>query len=163
MAIVYNHMTKDTDEIFYVGIGADKTRAHKRAQRSRYWKSVVAKHGLRIVITHANVCWEEAQSIERYLIAFYGRRQDGGLLVNLTDGGDGVLGQRFSDQAKAKISKTLSGRKGRPMSEESKEKLRNAKLGVKSSEAHKASLRAAWVIRKQNKIINHDIRIKKAV
>lgn len=92
MAIVYVHKKSDTGEVFYVGIGTYRERAFRKAGRGQHWQRTVKKHGYKIEITHEGVCWEEACSIEKYLIYFYGRAdlKTGGL-VNRTDGGDGVF------------------------------------------------------------------------
>lgn len=92
MAIVYNHKKATTGEIFYIGIGLAKARAYTHHGRNKYWHRIVNKHGYVVQITHEGVCKEEAVSIERYLIYFYGRRDiKAGPLINLTDGGEGVI------------------------------------------------------------------------
>lgn len=104
MAIVYVHKRKDTDEVFYVGIGKTEKRAyHKSARRYKPWNDFVKNHKYYVEITHRDVCWEEACSIEKYLIAFYGRRDLGlGTLVNMTDGGDGV--KNLSQESRSKMA-----------------------------------------------------------
>ena len=90
MAIVYNHINKETKEVFYVGIGKSKTRAFIKRGRNALWKNIVTKYGYDIELTHQDISWEEACSIEKYLISFYGRRNLGkGTLCNMTDGGEG--------------------------------------------------------------------------
>jgi hypothetical protein len=96
MAIVYIHRRKDIQDpflnVFYVGIGNKKTRSKSLEGRTNHWFNIVNKHGYTIEITHEDVCWEEACAIEKYLISFYGRKDlKTGKLVNLTDGGDGLL------------------------------------------------------------------------
>ncbi len=123
MAYVYKHIRLDTEQIFYIGIGSDKGRLYKRAyrkhNRSNHWHNIVNKASYRVEITHDNITWEEAMSIERYLISLYGRQDKGtGILVNLTDGGDGVLG-----------IVTTAWNKGKSWSEESKRKMSLARLG----------------------------------
>jgi hypothetical protein len=91
MAIVYTHTRLDSNKVFYVGIGKHLRRAFDKRARNKYWYNVVNKHGYRVDITHKDLCWEEACSIEKYLIAFYGRFDlKAGCLVNLTDGGEGT-------------------------------------------------------------------------
>lgn len=97
MAIVYIHRRIDINDefknVFYVGIGKSKKRANETYHRRNcFWKNIVNKcGGFKVEITHTNLIWEEACSIERYLISFYGRKDLGlGNLCNLTDGGDGV-------------------------------------------------------------------------
>src|ERR1700721_1362165 len=111
MAIVYQHRTADTNELFYVGIGMDINRAQRIAQRSRIWTNVYKKHGRIVEILFSGISHDEAKQIEKYLIRFHGRRNDGGILVNLTDGGHGVVGRKISDEEKKRISQRLTGRK----------------------------------------------------
>tara|TARA_R110002126_G_scaffold172712_1_gene321496 strand:- start:1155 stop:1646 length:492 start_codon:yes stop_codon:yes gene_type:complete len=40
---VYGHYTKDSGELFYIGVGTGHRLNHKG--RNRYWKNIVAKHG----------------------------------------------------------------------------------------------------------------------
>lgn len=98
MAVVYTHTRLDNNVVFYVGIGAADRPYHKR-QRNRHWHNIVNKCGYRVDITHNDICIEEACSIERYLIAFYGRSdQNLGTLVNMTDGGEGTV--NISEESK---------------------------------------------------------------
>jgi hypothetical protein len=56
----------------------------------------------------------DALAAEVFLIAFYGRKDLGtGCLRNLTDGGDGVRGYRFSEEARKKNG---DARRGKPLS-----------------------------------------------
>lgn len=89
MAIIYLHKKKDTETVFYVGIGSTLKRAYEKINRNKYWKNIVSKYGYDIHITHKDICWEEACSIEKYLIDFYRKINP---LTNLTDGGEGTLG-----------------------------------------------------------------------
>lgn len=111
MAVVYTHIRLDSNEVFYVGIGAHKKRAFSRSSRNKYWYHIANKHGFKVVITHDNLIWEEACSIEKYLISFYGKFKDGGSLVNLTDGGDGVFGIKQSEYSKKRSHEVHFGSK----------------------------------------------------
>jgi hypothetical protein len=92
MAIVYQHRRKDNNEIFYIGIGLTDKRAYHIKYRGKFWKDYTSKYQYEVEITHQNIIWEEACVIEKYLISFYGRRDLGlGTLVNMTDGGDGLI------------------------------------------------------------------------
>lgn len=107
MAVVYQHKRNDTGEVFYVGIGSTEKRAYAKSKADRtnnHWFHVVNKAGYTVEIIMKDISWNEAQYAERYLIAFYGRRNLGtGSLVNLTDGGDGVCGMKHSEETKRKI------------------------------------------------------------
>lgn len=97
MAIVYKHIRKDTEEIFYIGIGKTEKRAYSKLCRSMFWKRIVEKTEYEVVILKSDITWEEAQKLETELITKYGRRDLGlGTLVNLTNGGQGTIGRVFN-------------------------------------------------------------------
>ena len=103
MAIVYQHIRKDNNQVFYVGIGKSEKRAYDKIRRYKPWKDLTKNHDFYVEITHRDICWEEACAIERYLIAFYGRRDLGaGCLVNMTDGGDGT--KNLSEESRSKMA-----------------------------------------------------------
>jgi group I intron endonuclease len=143
VAIVYLHKKKNTDSIFYVGIGSLESRAYSKSKRTELWHKYANKYGYDVDITHKNICWEEACSIEKYLISFYGKIcDDTGCLVNMTDGGDGTFGRKCNEITKAKISnkakERLSDKSRHPMfgkkqSLDSIEKNRLSQKGDKSS------------------------------
>jgi hypothetical protein len=107
VAIVYQHRRKDNYDIFYIGIGKTEARAYYAGKnRGKPWKDFVKNHEYYVEITHKDIIWEEACSIEKYLIAFYGRRDLGqGSLVNMTYGGDGIIGYKFTKSDIEKMSK----------------------------------------------------------
>lgn len=59
---------------------------------------------------------DRAFDLEMELIAFYGRKSQGGILCNMTDGGegncggDGIRGQHHSEEAKRKMSEAHKGK-----------------------------------------------------
>jgi hypothetical protein len=133
---VYLHTRQDINQPFYIGIGSDigKKRAFTKDGRNAFWHRVVAKHPCESKIIYEGLTWKEACEIEINLIAHYGRIRNGGILVNLTDGGEGTLGLICSEEKKILISErvkqafTLSGGngwKGRQHKESTKEILRN--------------------------------------
>jgi group I intron endonuclease len=81
---------------------------------------------------------------------------------NLTAGGEGTLGRSFvvSEETKAKISKTTKGRIGKPLSEETKQKLRDANLGKKASEETLKKMSAAQLTVQKGKIISEETKSK---
>ena len=130
MAIVYTHIRKDTNEIFYVGIGKTIARSKSKNNRNKYWHNIVNKVGYDIEIIHNNISWEEACELEKFYIKQYGRKDLGlGLLVNLTDGGEGIC--NVSLEARKKISESAKGEKN-PMYGRTNEK--NPMYGKKHSE-----------------------------
>lgn len=137
--LVYVHERPDTNAIFYVGKGTEK-RSKQTSNRSNYWHNIVAKAGgfcahivLRDLVEH------EALELEKALIAEM--RNNNVPICNLTDGGDGISGYKFSAETRQKMSERRKGRtsptKGKSLSEEHRNKLRLAKLGKKQSAEHK--------------------------
>lgn len=127
MAVVYQHIRKDTNEIFYVGIGSNIERAYD-TRRKKHWKSIVKKHGYDIVILHENVSWDEACLIEIDLIAKIGRQDLGtGPLVNLTSGGEGAPGRVVSETTRQLAREKQTGRR---YGDETKQKLSEMRIGV---------------------------------
>jgi hypothetical protein len=140
MAIVYQHRRLDTNEVFYIGIGKEKNRAYSKLNRNKYWKNIVNNYGYDIDILIDGCNWDNACEIERGMINSYGRWDLGkGQLVNMTDGGEGILGARRSEETKNKQSlsaignKNGKGNKGNHISEEAKKKMSLAKLGKPSN------------------------------
>lgn len=132
MAYIYQHVRLDTNEVFYIGIGRTKSRAHSKHHRSEYWHNIVNKAGYRIDIIAEGITWEQACQKEKELIAYYGRRDRGlGTLVNMTDGGDGAFGHIMSEEAKQKISNGLKGKKRNPHSEETRKKMSEVRKALK--------------------------------
>lgn len=130
--VVYQWIRKDGSP-YYIGIG--------NPRRPYTGKRTCGPHPPkeRIVILHENLEWEEACKIEKELIAFYGRKDIGtGILRNLTDGGDGILGYKHSEETKRKMSERLSGKNNpnycRKVSEETRKKLSESNKGRKVSE-----------------------------
>jgi hypothetical protein len=136
MAIVYEHLRNDTNEVFYVGIGENEKRAYSKYNRNPYWHNIVNKHGYTINIIHTDISWKYACEIEKELIAKYGRKNLGlGNLVNCTDGGEGILGLVHSEETRQRISEAKKGEKhhmfGKNLSEETKQKISESIKGEK--------------------------------
>lgn len=113
---VYIHYKVSDGAPFYVGKGKlHKHEPHRRAfepHSSRLWKSAVAEHGVRVELHASCSTDQEAQTLERHLIASIGRRDLGlGPLVNLTDGGDGHAGLIVSAETRAKRSLNARGKR----------------------------------------------------
>lgn len=91
MAIIYQHKRKDTNEVFYVGIGTTINRAYTKKSRNEHWHNIVNKVGYHVEILYEDISWEEACKKEVELIKKYGRMDlKHGSLVNMSDGGDGL-------------------------------------------------------------------------
>lgn len=154
--IVYRHRRLDINQIFYVGIGIQDKRAYSEFSRNPFWKNVVLKTKYKVEIIARPETWEDCCEIEQLLILEYGRADLGtGTLVNLTNGGEGVVGNVLSNEVKEKLRIAFKGKKhtketkakmslastGRKASEETRAKLSLAKKGKPLSEQHKEKLR----------------------
>ena len=121
MAIVYQHRNAKTNHFFYVGIGQNEKRAFAKTGRSEDWFKVTLFDGYTVEITHKELVYEEAQSIEKYLISFWREYNGKDSLKNLTDGGKGTAGFIQTDEAKQRAKKGQAIAFARP---ETKEKHR---------------------------------------
>lgn len=103
--VAYHHLRKDTQEVFYVGIG-EPNRPYEDGSRNPHWHHIVDKVGYEVLIIKENITWEEACQWEISEIKKIGRRDLGlGPLVNLTDGGEGTQGVIITDERRENISK----------------------------------------------------------
>lgn len=91
---VYFHLLKDTNIIFYVGIGK-RSRPIDKSSRNKYWNNTVKKHGgFDVLIVHNELSIDEAKDFEVKYITLYGRKNidKNGYLTNLSIGGEGNKG-----------------------------------------------------------------------
>jgi hypothetical protein len=156
---VYEHRRADSGEVFYVGKGQDN-RAHSHANRNRWWRHIVEKHGRTVHIVADGLTEDQAFLREVELIAAL--RAAGAALVNMTNGGEGVSGLRRieSEETRAKkrasaigrrmspeaIAKTVAFHTGRKRSPETLAKISAAlkgKLPPPITEASRAKMAAA--------------------
>jgi len=83
-----------------------------------------------------------AYEAEKFLIAYYGRKDNGtGVLINHSDGGEGSRGHKHTDEWKLKMSEKF---RGREISLESREKMRLAKIGYVPWNKGKTGIQRAW-------------------
>ena len=148
MAVVYRHRRLDTNQIFYVGIGKLDNRPYSKANRNKWWKNIVEKTDCHVEIIQEDISWEDACDLECLLISLYGRKDLGtGILVNLTAGGEGVIGNILSEKTRLKMSNSKKGKAppnlGKKASEESKKRMSISATGRKNSEESKEKNRIA--------------------
>jgi hypothetical protein len=148
---------------YYIGkgIGNRAYIQHKRRNNS----DALPFDNHRIVILESNLTEIGAFALERRMIRWYGRKNDGtGILQNILDGGNGgcpkgrpspTKGKKHTEEAKAKISAAGMGRKC-PKSPEHRKKLSDANKGKKLSEEEK--IRRAEM--RKGKVISDETRKK---
>jgi hypothetical protein len=111
MAILYRHIRKDTQDIFYIGIGKTIKRAFSLSDRNKRWRNIIKFADYEVDIIFEDLSWDEACEKEKEFIQIYGRRDLGlGTLVNMTNGGDGANGLIQTEETRKKLSKSLTGR-----------------------------------------------------
>lgn len=111
---LYIHYRKDNGNPFYIGIGTKQdnrlftkcsteySRAHTKKERTIWWKNIANKTEYEIEILLESDDYEFIKQKEIEFITLYGRRDLGtGILVNLTDGGEGA-GRIVSEETKQK-------------------------------------------------------------
>ena len=142
--IVYRHIRKDKNEPFYIGIGKKESRAYSKYGRNPIWYRIVKKTEYFVEILYTGLTKEEVCAKEIELIAIYGRINNvNGILINLTDGGEGVVGivkRKKTDAEKKAQSEKMMGEK-------------HWSYGVKRSEETKEKMRLVWSKRNLNKVL----------
>lgn len=140
---VYAHVNVKDDKIFYIGIGTKKNkkyyRAYSKRNRNKIWNNYINKNEYKVIILNDNLDRDEACRIEIDLIKKYGKIiNKTGCLVNVSNGGGESSFGCIRDKEWCKnISKGL---RGRVLSDESKQKMRLAKIGRKLTDEHKEKI-----------------------
>jgi len=132
---LYRHIRKDTNQVFYIGIGTKWMkypnneyriyhRAYTKNYRNKWWRNIVNKTPYSVEVIFETNDRELIKVKESEFILLYGRKDLGnGTLVNLDAGG--------------------VGSNGRVLSSETKAKMRAKKIGIPLTGSHLVNLRAA--------------------
>ena len=113
---VYGYFREDGTP-YYIGKGT----GYRATTQSCHTVKVPADRS-RIRILTGELSDEEAREWEKDLIALLGRKVDGsGCLRNLTLGGEGIAGFRFSEESKKRMSRSAKGKPKGPQSPAHKE------------------------------------------
>lgn len=115
---LYRHIRQDKNQPFYIGIGtkyenkkfktirSEYYRAYSKEHRGPAWRGIVKRNSdylIEIVLESED--YEYIKEKEKEFIKLYGRIDlETGFLVNLTDGGDGLLGAKHSEETRIKMS-----------------------------------------------------------
>jgi len=129
---IYAHINPLFNKIFYIGKGVNK-RAWSKDGRNPHWNNTVNKYGYIIDILEENLSETEAFEKEKWYIKRLGKEN----LVNMTDGGEGNSGLKFSEESKKKISELHKGKK---LSEETKKKMSESAKGREYSDEFKEKI-----------------------
>jgi hypothetical protein len=122
---VYIHRRKSDNKVFYVGKGKAR-RAYSPHGRNSHWTNTYKKHGLIVEIVFDNLNEKEALTLEKDVITEM-RYHFESTLCNLTDGGEGVSGYKWTEEAMLKHpSKKL---KGKSLSEQHRKNIGSSLVG----------------------------------
>jgi hypothetical protein len=140
---------------FYVGKGNGR-RVRNFSKRNPHHKNIVAKYGKNNILIGSLECSTEAISFELEKGMIKCLRKMGVELTNRTNGGEGCVGLVLSDDAKARISASLRGRKGFAHTPESKAKISMANTGKKRSEEARMKIRQTAI----GRVVSNETREK---
>jgi len=134
MYYTYAYLRKDGSP-YYIGKGT-RYRAWNRNPEDRV---KAPKDKSRILILKKFENEDDAFKHEIYMIAVYGRKSDGGILINITSGGEGTSHPK-SEEHKRKIAESNTGVL---RSEETKKRMSVSSAGKPKSPEHKNNIRRA--------------------
>lgn len=151
---MYRHIRLDKNIPFYIGIGSDNKGNHVRAfakhTNNPHWMNIVKNTSYEVEILWDDITWDEAGKKELEFIKLYGKTTNhSGCLVNLSDGGGGQLGLKWSNEQR---EKNRIAHIGLTHTEESKKKMSIAAMGNKKNLGKKLSEETKIKIGLANKV-----------
>ena len=149
----YAH-SKPNGTIFYIGKGQGK-RAYDLTKRNVYWKRVAEKYGTPTVEILAG--WKtEKEALDHEILLISCFKDMGYKLTNLTNGGEGSTGYKHTQESIDKIAKIKTNNPnkywlGKPRTQETKDKISKALIGVgrPHTEEAKNKISSAHIGKKQ--------------
>ena len=166
---VYKHVRLDNNTCFYIGKG--KEGRLNVPNRNTIHDNICKKHGYKAVIFKDKLNEEEAFKLEKdlincyvsklgygiYIKGYYVNTENNKFLTNMTFGGEGTSGRKFSDETKMKISES---HKGMHYSEERNKKISEShkgqipwNKGKKNSEEHNRKIGEAMKGKTSKKVV----------
>ena len=119
MFYIYRHIRLDTNTPFYIGMASRYSkgnksldgydRAYYKNNRTNSWKAIAKSAGYKVDIVMDLETEDMAIKKEMEFISLYGRSEKGGMLVNKTKGGKGILGYTVTEETKKRLSDINSG------------------------------------------------------
>ena len=145
---VYAYLREDMTP-YYIGKGTGRRSHQKNKKTHKFVK--IPKDRTKIVYIVESITEDDALIKEKEIIKFYGRKLDGGILVNISEGGERgyavMKGKKHTEESKNKMSNSHNGKntwnKGKcglqNHSDETKQKISNNSKGNKSRTGQKQS------------------------
>lgn len=107
---VYAYLREDGSP-YYIGKGTGR-RAYQKNKKTHKFVNIPKKEN--IIILLDNLTEECALEKEKEFISNYGRKSDGGILINVSEGGEkgfaGMKGKKHTEESKKKMSESHKGR-----------------------------------------------------
>lgn len=92
---------------YYIGKGTGN-RAYRSHRRGDKQMSAPPRH--RVLFLKKDITEFDAYKHEMYMVSHYGRKDEGGILINMTAGGEGTSGRKPTDYCIERTKETNTGR-----------------------------------------------------